>query len=278
MESTFQIAITGAGFWCPTLPDWEAAVGFLRGKQLALEQPMQKPAPKMLAANERRRAPESVVIALEAASQACAAAGLDGSGVPSIFASAYGDLAINDYLCRTLAEAPKMCSPTRFHNSVHNAAAGYWTIGTGCNLPSTAMAAGESTFASGLLESVLQVAAEESPVLLVAYDMPAHGPLTAFVQSDCLLGVAFVLAPVTGPVTTGELARVTVCSNDVSQDMGASPSAVWEEVVSRTPIRNALLLVEALAANKERTIRYRLGSGTALELAIVPTAGDRDEI
>ena len=54
--------------------------------------------------NERRRAPESVAVALEVALAACTASGRDPSTLPSVFASTHGDLAITDYVASTLAE------------------------------------------------------------------------------------------------------------------------------------------------------------------------------
>ena len=70
-------------------------------------------------------------MALEVSLAACRAAGCDPATLPSVFASTHGDLAITDYMCETLATDPTAVSPTKFHNSVHNAAAGYWTIGYG---------------------------------------------------------------------------------------------------------------------------------------------------
>ena len=49
----------------------------------------------------------------------------------------------------TLAGDPAAVSPIRFHNSVHNAAAGYWTIGTGCLRATTAISAVLSAVALG---------------------------------------------------------------------------------------------------------------------------------
>ncbi len=72
-----------------------------------------RPATSLLAPNERRRAPESVLLALDVAQQACAMAQRDPRALPNVFASAYGDLAINDYLCATLARAPLELSPTK---------------------------------------------------------------------------------------------------------------------------------------------------------------------
>ena len=71
-------------------------------------------------------------------SAAVRASGRDPATLPSVFTSAHGDLAVNDYMCATLATQPTAISPTRFHNSVHNAAAGYWTIATGCHAASSA--------------------------------------------------------------------------------------------------------------------------------------------
>ncbi len=102
-------------------------------------------------------------------------------------------MAITDYMCGTLARAPTTLSPTRFHNSVHNAAAGYWSIATGCRQPYCALGAGQYTFAAGLFAAALQVCADETDVLLVAYDIDARGPLAQVTQSRGMLGVALVL-------------------------------------------------------------------------------------
>ena len=67
-------------------------------------------------------------------------------------------------------------SPTKFHNSVHNAAAGYWTIGTGCMAPSNSLSGYECSFAAGLLEAAAQCAADRRPVLLVGFDVAARRP------------------------------------------------------------------------------------------------------
>ena len=65
---------------------------------------------------------------------------------------------ITDYMSETLAgDDPASISPTRFHNSVHNAAAGYWTIGAHCMQAATAISAYDASFAEGLLEALMQL-------------------------------------------------------------------------------------------------------------------------
>ena len=80
-------------------------------------------------------------------------------------------------MCATLARTPTLISPIKFHNSVHNAAAGYWSIGTGSLAPYTAISAFEYTFAAGLLEAATQVVCEHRPVLYVAFDIESKGAL-----------------------------------------------------------------------------------------------------
>ena len=190
---TLTATIEGIGFWCRGLPSWEAAQEHVRGGALP-EAPPARPSPQLLAPNERRRAPETVAVALEVALAACTRAGRDPRDLPSVFASTHGDLAITDYMCAALADAPRTISPTRFHNSVHNAAAGYWTIGTGCMQSATAISAFDATFAEALVEATAQLAAGSETVLLVAYDSEAPGPLAPISNSSGLLGAALVLS------------------------------------------------------------------------------------
>src|SRR6478736_7397664 len=161
--------IEGIAFWAPTLPGWAAARAAFRGEAEPLATPAKRPAPEILAPAERRRAPDTVALALEVAAAAVRESGLDAATLPSIFTSAHGDLAVNDYMCTTLASQPTLISPTKFHNSVHNAAAGYWTIATGCHEASSALSAFDARFAAGLLEAATQCAADDRPVLLVAF-------------------------------------------------------------------------------------------------------------
>ncbi|NYZ61181.1 beta-ketoacyl synthase chain length factor [Luteimonas deserti] len=191
--SALTATIAGVGFWAEGLPDWSAAAAFARGGERPESAPA-RPSPQLLAPNERRRAPGSVAVALEVAMAACRDAGFDPAALPSIFASTHGDLAITDYMCETLATDATAVSPTKFHNSVHNAAAGYWTIGAGCTEAATAISAFDATFAQGLLEALLQLAAGHPAVLLVAYDTAAAGLLGTVTRSEGLLGAALVLA------------------------------------------------------------------------------------
>ncbi|MEN9559911.1 MAG: hypothetical protein RLZZ502_1122 [Pseudomonadota bacterium] len=154
-----------------------------------------KPAAAVLAASERRRAPETVALALEVAHAACLDAGREAKDLPAFFASSYGDLAVCDAMCSTLAQDPTLVSPIKFHNSVHNAAVGYWTMATGCMHASNALAAYEQTFAQALLETVVYAHAERTACLLVVYDIMPVGALASVVRQDSNTALALVVSP-----------------------------------------------------------------------------------
>lgn len=247
--------IAGIGLWASGLPSWTAARALAAGGAPDPDAP-RRPSPQLLAPNERRRAPETVVVALQAALEACAAAGCDPATLPSVFTSSHGDLAITDYMCATLADDPRALSPTRFHNSVHNAAAGYWTIGTGCMAAATAICAGPASFAQGMLEALLQLAAGEPAALLVAYDIGATGPLGQACSSQGLLGASLVLTQ--APQQTNLRARLL----EGTPTAGTGPLAAHLAGNAMAPM---LPLFDALAAG-DPVAAVNAGAGRVLQL------------
>jgi Beta-ketoacyl synthase, N-terminal domain len=238
-----NVFIGGIGFFGGGLSGWEALRARLGGSAPDREPAPNRPAPQILAPTERRRAPDSVLLALEVASQACAMAGVDPKELPSVFVSSQGDLAINDYMCATLASEPKQLSPTRFHNSVHNAAAGYWTIATGCMQSSSALCGGQFSFGLGLLEASVQAICEARPVLLVAYDVAPHGPLGDVSLSHGPLAVALVLAP--GPTGSGWPALRLTVRNTADGTLPPN-NPVLQAMYTLNPIAQCLSVLQAL--------------------------------
>jgi hypothetical protein len=217
----------------------------------------------MLAPTERRRAPDTVAAALEVAARACESAGLNPATLASVFACTHGDLAISDYMGATLAADPRLVSPIRFHNSVHNAAAGYWTIGTGCTQPYTALSARDATFGAGMVEALTQVACEGAPVLLVAYDADARGPLATVVASRGLLAAALVLAPagaaeavanIQWRLTSGQ--TVTTAGSDAARALDGNGMS------------GCVPLFEALAQPGPSSVRLALQPALQLEIEV----------
>lgn len=252
--------LEGLAFWADGLPDWASACTHARTGALP-DAPPRKPAPDLLAPNERRRAPDTVALAMDVAHRACLAAGRDPAHLPSVFTSTHGDLAITDYMCRTLADSPTEVSPTKFHNSVHNAAAGYWTIGVGCMAPATAISAYAASFAQGLLEAAAQVAADGAPVLLVAYDIAATGPLATVSRSEGLLAAAFVLGP-DAPDAGGPRLALALEPGDAAA--GDGPLALRYAGNAMSPM---LPLLDALASTGD-DCRLHAGPGLALRVEV----------
>jgi hypothetical protein len=239
--------IEGPAFWTPTLPGWDAARAAFRGEGALSDPPAKRPAPQVLAPAERRRAPDTVALALEVAAAAMSASGRNAADVPCVFTSAHGDLSINDYMCGTLAGDPKMLSPTKFHNSVHNAAVGYWTIGTGCMAASNAVSAYAHSFASGLLEAAVQCACDQEAVLLVGYDTPTVGALTSVTDSRGLLAVALVLAPEPTERTVAALEWSLAGGADAITAATPPKSDAAKSLAGINPMADALGLYESLA-------------------------------
>jgi hypothetical protein len=227
-----------------------------------------RPAPAMLAPTERRRAPDTVAIALEVAARACAAASLNPAELPAVFASTHGDLAISDYMCTTLVSTPTLISPVKFHNSVHNAAAGYWSIGTGSRAPYTAISAYQATFGTGLLEAVTQVHCEDRPVLYVAFDIEAKGALGTIAPSRGLLGAALVLTPAdrSRPDDTSPLLILEVGAGEPAAPTPARSAAV--AAVSENVLAPCLPLFEALASDEPAVVTLALSERLMLRVAV----------
>lgn len=260
------VHVQALGWWSPGWPDWPQAAAALRGAATPAAAGAHRPVPTLLSANERRRAPDAVLMALQAAKEACAAAGADPATLPTVFASAHGDLAIVDALCRTLAADPMLLSPMRFHHSVHNAASGYWAIGAHNHEASSALAAGAHSFAAGWLEAATQCTADDRPVLLVACDTEAMGPLQSVNGSRGLLAVAMLLAPAArSPADRAIHWRLLAGAHAAPALHSAAACALQANALA-----DALPLYEALADKASTALTLPLSATLALALTLAP--------
>lgn len=240
--------------------------GFARWSRAPDAAGSERPTPTLLGANERRRAPASVLMALQVAEQAVAQSAIDATTLASVFTSAHGDLAIVDALCTTLASDPQLLSPTRFHHSVHNAPSGYWAIGAESRAPSTALAGYERSFAAGLLEAAVQCTADARPVLLVGCDTHAQGPLASVNTSRGLLALALVLCP-------HESERSSWALDGALSHRAAAPSPLASEALralAGNAMADALPLVEALSIGVPSRLELALSPALTFALAMQP--------
>jgi 3-oxoacyl-(acyl-carrier-protein) synthase len=172
-----QIDIIGVGLLSAGLEGWDSGREVLSGRRPFDRRTLSDPEGTLLPPNERRRSTASVRWAVQVANEAIAHSGLDPAGVATVFASSGGEMGVLDQLCRALTTPERVISPTLFHQSVHNTAAGYWGIATSCQQSSTALSCYDDSCAAGLLEAAAYAVMEECPVLFVSYDLPAPDPL-----------------------------------------------------------------------------------------------------
>jgi hypothetical protein len=272
MSAVHTLYVEGIGFWASRLPGWEAARAILRGEAAAPATAQTRPAPALLPPAERRRAPDTVAVSLEVATRACEMAKRDPKLMASVFASTHGDLAISDAICDTLAKTPALTSPTKFHNSVHNAAAGYWTIATGCLEPYTSLSGYTFTFGEGLLEAASQALTDGSPVLYVAFDIEARGPVGTMQPSRGVLAGALVLSPEASDRALAKLVFDVSGSDSVKPTPARAQNAA---LVDGNAMSHALPLFEALADGVERQVVQGLAPQLNLRLQVTPAAKAR---
>jgi len=190
--------IIGVSVWGPGLEGWAASQPILAGAVPYVPRASPSPVPAILPATERRRTGPVVRLALATAHEAALSSGLPPGSLRSVFGSSNGDGVVVGGILEELAAAPgneRVVSPTAFHNSVHNAAAGYWSIATAGQQPATCLGAHDWTWAAALLKAVADVAADGEPVLLCCYDHPLPAPLAALRPTASAFGVGLVLAP-----------------------------------------------------------------------------------
>ncbi|WP_034929422.1 beta-ketoacyl synthase chain length factor, partial [Candidatus Accumulibacter vicinus] len=199
--------VDGVGFLAPGMPDWPTACAILRGEQAYTPAPSVLPVPNVLPPAERRRASRVVKLALALGLEAAAHAETDVGTLATVFTASGADGHNCHALCEQLATDDRRISPTRFHNSVHNAAAGYWGIATGAMAPCQVLCAFDASFGAGLLDALAQVVVDRWATLLIAYDSEYPEPLHRKRPIPDCAGVALLLTPLQ---SVRSLARIAV--------------------------------------------------------------------
>jgi hypothetical protein len=264
---TLTGCVEGVGLAGPGFSTWTQGEALLAEDGRWQSAPTVVPQPQCLPAAERRRTPASVKLALAVGLEASANAGADPARLAAVFASSGADGQNCHEICEALALPGRLISPTRFHNSVHNAAAGYWGIATGATPVSTALAAYDASFAAGLLEAMTYVHTESAPVLLIAYDTVHPEPLRRARPIPEAFAVAFVIAP---EPTAHTRARLGVRLSDAPVSTLAQPAL--EALRAGVPAARALPLLVALArrATGDLVLEYLKPQQLAVEVSPCP--------
>jgi hypothetical protein len=257
-----RCVIKAVGLAAPGLPGWSASLPVLSGAAAYVATAETPYAPTLLPPNERRRATPSVRLAFRAAEDEVTATGADARELASVFASSDADMGVLHRICAALAQTPRVISPTDFHNSVHNAASGYWSIGVGSTAPTTTLSAYDASFTAGLIESVALARERDGDVLLVVYDAIAPQPLAAKRPLALSAGVALILGP-SSAASSGQprLGQLELALAGEVETPCANPAL--EQLRSGNPALRALPMLELLAARRDGTVILR-GTGGLL--------------
>jgi hypothetical protein len=259
--------VDGIGVLGPGLGCWRATEAVLAGRAPYVPAPTLLPLPELLPAAERRRTGRVVKLALAVAAEAAQHAGVDPARLPSVFSSSGGDGHNCHEICQTLATAARELSPTRFANSVHNAAAGYWSIATGAMTPANVLCAFDASFTAGLLETVTQAVVDSTATLLVAYDTEYPEPLHAKRAIPDAFAIALVLAPAR---TAASRACITLGFTDLPPQRCAEPGL--EALRTTIPAARGLPLLRALSARESGYCVLEYLDATRLRVDLTPCA------
>jgi len=256
-------AIDGIGLFGPGLPDWPTGRAILAGRADYVPHIFPLHAPASLPAAERRRTSKIIKLALTVGLEAAVAAGLEPASLPTVFATSNGDGYNCDEICSALASADRQISPTRFHNSVNNAPAGYWSIAAQAMPPSFVLCAFDASFGAGLLEALAQVAVDGMPTLLIAYDAEYPEPLRSCRPVLDSFGVALLLSPTRSAQT---LVEIAVALTDEAADTLADERL--EQLRRTIPIARSLPLLQAIAqgGGRRAVLDYLAPARLAVEL------------
>ena len=227
------IAILGSGL---CIPDPQIA------DQLGLSETGQETGIDVgiLSAMVRRRTSTATRVAITAASRACGCTGTASASnaqAPAIFVSSVGEMQVTDTLCAAIARQDYPLSPTLFHNSVHNTAAGYWSMATGNMAAMQAMGALQDGFALGLLEAWCQLRTGAGRVLLVVFDqaMPER-LLPDYRWHDC--GFALLLGHAD---TSTDGKHLPLLRQPVQATPASQPATRLEQEAAEFPLHNPAL-------------------------------------
>ncbi len=269
--NTSSVFIHAISVIAPGLENWDDCSQVFRGNATYEDTEIPKLVPELLPKNERRRTTQTIKLALCTAANAIESAGIETHETCSVFASSNGDLDIVDRVCNDLLLPDHPISPTQFHNSVHNAPAGYWAIATHSRRPSNSISAGPFSFASGLMEAITMAEAEQETVLLVAYDYPTVEPLTTLATTFIPFGCALLISANTS-LRPGKKPFAKLQLNGYSEnECELLKNNELEALCTQNPIAQALRLFEPLAMldeTEQREIRLPASENNYLSVHV----------
>ena len=182
-----------AGVLAPGIGSLSDLLALRRAGTSSATAALELPSPQALPANERRRASQVVRLTLACAEQALQTSPFAVDALRMVFASDEGTGEVCQQMLETLATS-RQISPLLFHNSVHNAPSGYFSIGYQNRQSATSVSLGQESFASGLLCAASEAHTSAQPVLLLAYDPSMTEPMRSLLPVVQATATAWIIA------------------------------------------------------------------------------------
>ena len=268
-NSKMCCSVKAVGAWGQNYTNWAELSELLTTGSTA-ENTTTSPKPEIIPANERRRAPLPVKLAVESSWQATQTAGIDPKELACVFVSGLGDTQLTDYMCKTLAGENMQLSPTKFHNSVHNAAAGYWTISTGCMKAANSVAGFNESVSLALFEAFCQCIQENVPVLITFYDSPVSEILKPLLKNEQSFSAAIIIEPSRSDTDQNIFEmKVTSESSDWPElNLKDSLKESLDKNYQQNPSARILSVLKMLADNSKDSISLPLSAETSIQLTL----------
>lgn len=245
--------------------NWENAEAILCGREKFGPVQAESYKTTILKPIEARRTSETIKMVLQAAEESLEQSSFSAKQLYSVFVSSDGDPNILQSICQELASDDKFVSPTQFHNSVHNAPAGYWSIGNQSMKGANSLACGDSSLAGGLLEASSLLDTGEDAVLLVCFDLKSPAPL----DSARLIRYSHACSMIlTGSKMQDSIFSIRLEMRPANNDSAISTMSdpQMETVRCDSPATKCLPFLEALACSESRKLTLPYSGSVVLDL------------
>jgi len=252
------VYLHGRGLWSPGVPD--VATYLARREDPTAE----RPACDVVHPRMKRATSLLTQTSIEVMTQAARDASFALDQCATVFGSEHGEIQIAVEQMQMMQEGSGIVSPARFKNSVHNTAAGLFSISVVNRGFTTAIAAGEHTFAMSLLEAWMLLAdGDVDQVVVSIAEEPLPTPIHDFAP-HVALGVAIAL----GTKAEGALAKIGVPERRRVENGIEVPSRF-----SGHPGEGALRLIEAARPTGNGVVDVALSSAWSVRVEPLDAAG-----
>jgi len=257
-----SIGVAGSHF-----KTWKELQAVFNGTNALSDEPSEIFKTTILKPNEARRTSVTIKMVLQAAEETLSQSAFTANQLFSVFISSDGDPNILQSICQELATEDKFISPTQFHNSVHNAPAGYWSIGHQAMKGANSLACGDSSLAGGLVEASSLLDAGEDAILLVCFDLKSPSPLNSARAINYSLAHSMII--------TQDQQAESICAVDFdiksnADDVSIMQNAALSDYCNDSPASRGLPFLEALASPEAKNIVLHYSSSLVLDLNMFP--------